>query len=85
MYNALLDRVISVINQTVTYKPEEEQRSEFYNLMFNSEAYLEQQNKKRKNEELKTKLIVGATLAATVGEAYHLAKRSGILKRILKR
>jgi hypothetical protein len=85
MYNALLDRVITVINRTVGHKPEEEERSEFFNYMFNPEAYLATQEKKRKQEERVNKLIAGATILAVGGELYHLTKRSGILNKFKKK
>lgn len=85
MYNALLTKVLAVINQQVKVSTQKEERSEFYNLMFNPEAYIAYQEKKRKKEEQKQKIILGVTAAAVVGEGYHLAKRSGIVGKILKK
>lgn len=85
MYNALLEKVISVIKQATEPEPKEEDRSEFFNAMFNPDAYLAYQEKKRKKEEFRNKLILGVTVTAVVGEGYHLAKRSGIIKKLLKR
>lgn len=85
MYNALLTKVIAVINQQVKVSTQKEERSEFYNLMFNPEAYMAYQEKKRKKEEQKQKIILGVTAAAVVGEGYHLVKKSGIAGKILKK
>ncbi len=74
MYNAMLDRVITAITDVVGYQPIEEKRSEFFNLMFNPEAYSATQEKKRRREDLKNKLILGATAIAVVGELTHLSK-----------
>ena len=85
MYNALLERVVKVIQGTVGHKPEEEQRSEFYNLMFDPDAYMAAQEKRRKKEERTNQLIVGATALAVLGELYHIGKRSGIIDKIRNR
>lgn len=85
MYNALLNRVVTVINRTVGHVPEEEERSEFFNYMFNPDAYMATQEKKRKKEERVNNLIAGATILAIAGELVHLTKRSEILNKIRKR
>lgn len=85
MYNALLSKVVAVIKQSTELDPKEEDRSEFFNAMFNPDAYLAYQEKKRKKEEFRNKLILGVTVTAVVGEAYHLAKRSGVVRKLFKR
>lgn len=85
MYDSILGKVIIAIKEVGRYQPETEQRSEFYNSLFNPEAYLEQQERRRRKEELVSKLIVGATALAATGEIYHVLKRSDTVKTLLKK
>lgn len=85
MYNALLTKVHRVIDDTVGRKPSsQEEWNHFYNSMFNPDAHNAYMEEQRKKESLRTKLVVGTTVLAAVGEGYHLAKRSGILDKIRK-
>ena len=86
MYNALLDRVINIIKTTdkIT-EPKEEDFSDFYNRLFSPELHKEEMARRRKKENLKNSLIIGATSLAVIGEIGHLIKRSGIINKIIKK
>jgi hypothetical protein len=86
MYNKLLENVIGVINTTAKLsEPKQPERSDFYNMLFAPELYEEELRRARRQEEIKNKLILGATSLAVVGEVYHIAKSSGIVNKIIKR
>lgn len=88
MYNALLDRVVKVITtsaELIKSKDVTPEKSDFYNQLFAPEIYEEKRRKEQKVENIRNGLIVGATTLAVVGEIYHIGKRSGVVKKILKR
>ena len=73
MYHSMLDKVIRAINLTIDTDPQNK-TEEFYNYLFNPEAYLRQQEERREKEKTKKRLIAGATIVAALGEAYYLAR-----------
>ena len=87
MYNAMLTKVVALINQTekATKPATNDERSDFYNMLFSQELYNEQKRKEQKREDIKNKAIVAVTSLAVAGEAYHLIKRSGIITKIKNR
>jgi hypothetical protein len=88
MYNAMLTRVVSLINQVdAATKPPVKDNfySDFYNQLFAPEIYREQMEQARKQEALKNKAIIAVTGVAVLGEAYHLARRSGLLDKLKNR
>lgn len=82
MYNAILEKVTRVIEQTSKTIKVEGEDNEMYNYLFNPEAYLKTQEAKRKREENKQKVIVAITLVAAVGEVIHLARRTNVIGKI---
>lgn len=83
MYNNLLQNVVKVINTSARLvENDEQQHSDFYNMLFAPELYEEQRRKQLRREQLKNKMIVAATSLAVVGELYHVGKQSGIINKL---
>jgi len=83
MYNGLLNRVIEVINQSVNPKPTLSEEWDYEMARFFSpEEFVYKRDQREQREEQARRLVLFATGLAVVGETYHLAKRSGILKKI---
>ena len=83
MYNSLLTKVIHVV-KTARHEPVSNGYSEQYNYLFNPEEWLRMQNQKIEHEKRTNQIIAGVTALAVVGELYHLAKRSNMLKKLIK-
>ena len=85
MYTTLLTTVISTINNTVKKVNPYDELDQSYNLIFNPREYAKYREGQRAKEELGNKIIIGATALAVVGELAHIAHRSGLINKILKR
>ena len=86
MYNRLLENVVTVINSTTNLMDSKEDNySDFYNAFFSPEIHQERMTRKMRREKIRNGLIAGATSLAVVGELYHVAKRTDILKKITRR
>lgn len=83
MYNTLLSNVINVIKSTTEISSKEKMDNLYLN-MFSPLAAQEQLESMAKRQEVGTKLILGATALAVIGEVYHVARRSDILSKIKK-
>lgn len=83
MYGNLLTKVVQVINNTVGRpRTPSEDFDAFAEAMFNQKAYASRLERERKREELKWRLIGGATIIAAAGELYHVVKRSDLMNRL---
>jgi len=85
MYNALLNRVVEVIKTTVAPNPRDSFDEVYYSSLFSPDKAQALLEEKRKKQDMANKLVVGATALAVVGELFHIAKRSGVIDKVLKR
>ena len=74
MYAKLLSTVHQAI-ETAARPRAEENRSDFYNMLFDPEHYKVVVEKRRQREQLKENLQIATTVVAVVGEVYHIVKR----------
>ena len=85
MYFSLLNQVTNVINKAVRAETQQERVDGLYNYMFNPEAYAKQAADRARKERLANRLVAVATATAAIGEVVHLAKRSGVIDKIVKK